>query len=374
VAAHEENQMTVDKWVVRVEGIDTETGKRRPRQLGTYDSRRAALSAARTATIEGRTAERGTVGWLVHRWVEGRTDVSLKARQQYAWAERHIQGGLGAVRLDRLERDDVTRWLLALARGGHLSRRSIQVCRNVLRAALADAVDEGILGRSPASRAPLPRDVAKPDRKRETQAWTREQVMRFLGATDGHRLAAAFRIAVLYGLRRSEVLALRWDDVDVDAATLRIDEGLVPVIGGMVWTNAKNERSRRVIPLDTETVRALLRHRREQAVERLFAGPEWTDHDLVFTTDLGHPLMPRSFDRTLQVLVARAGVPALGSHGLRHTAATHMVQSADDLGELRAVADVLGHSPEILLRIYAHALPDSIRAVADRIGQRARTT
>src|SRR5579871_5428676 len=325
------------KWVVRVEGIDTETGKRRPRQLGTYDSRRAAATAARTATLEGRTAERGTVGWLVHRWVEGRTDVSLKARQQYAWAERHIQAGLGAVRLDRLEREDVTRWLLGLARGGHLCRRSIQVCRNVLRAALADAVDEGLLGRSPAARAPLPRDIAKPDRKRATEAWTREEVSRFLAATDGHRLATAFRIAVLYGLRRSEVLALRWDDVDVDAATLRIDEGLVPVIGGMVWTNAKNERSRRVIPLDANSVRALVHHRREQSVERLFAGPLWTDHDLVFTTDLGHPLMPRSFDRTLEVLVARAGVPPLSSHGLRHTAARHMVQSSDDLCELRAV-------------------------------------
>jgi len=121
-----------------------------------------------------------------------------------------------------------------------------------------------------------------------------------------------------------------------------------------------------------ETLRALARHRREQSVERLFAGPEWTDHDLVFTTDLGHPVMPRSFDRTLDVLIVRAGVPPLTSHGLRHTAATHMVRSSDDLGELRAVADVLGHSPEILLRIYAHALPDSVRAVADRIGERAQ--
>jgi integrase len=362
-----------EKWVVRVEGIDTESGMRRPRQLGTYDSRRAAVTAARTATIEGRTAERGTVGWLVHRWVEGRTDVSLKARQQYQWAERHIQAGLGAVRLDRLERDDVTRWLAGLARGGRLSRRSIQVCRNVLRAALADAVDEGLIGRSPASRAPLPRDISKPDRRRETEAWTRDEIARFLNATASHRLAAAFRIAVLYGLRRSELLALRWDDVDLDGATLRIDEGLVPVIGGMVWTNAKNERSRRLIPLDLETLRAVVRHRREQSVERLFAGPEWTDLDLVFTTDLGHPVMPRSFDRTLEVAVRAAGVPGLSSHGLRHTAATHMVQGSRDLGELRAVADVLGHSPEILLRVYAHALPETVRAVADRVGQRAHT-
>ena len=65
--------------------------------------------------------------------------------------------------------------------------------------------------------------------------------------------------------------------------------------------------------------------------------------------------MPRSFDRTLAIVVRDSALPRLTSHGLRHTAATHMVQSSADLGELRAVADVLGHSPEILLRVYAHA-------------------
>ena len=63
-------------------------------------------------------------------------------------------------------------------------------------------------------------------------------------------------------------------------------------------------------------------------------------------------------------------MPRLTSHGLRHTAATHMVRQATDLGELRAVADILGHSPDMLMRTYAHALPDSLRAVSDRIGGR----
>ena len=85
----------------------------------------------------------------------------------------------------------------------------------------------------------------------------------------------------------------------------------------------------------------------------------------------GTPVSPGNFDQTLERLVARAGVPRLTSHGLRHTAATHMVRQAADAGELRAVADVLGHSPDMLMKTYAHALPDSIRAVADRIAARA---
>ena len=85
----------------------------------------------------------------------------------------------------------------------------------------------------------------------------------------------------------------------------------------------------------------------------------------------GTPVSPGNFDQTLERLVVRAGVPRMTSHGLRHTAATHMVRQASDAGELLAVADVLGHSPDMLMKTYAHALPDSIRAVADRIGARS---
>lgn len=360
-----------DKWVVRVDGIDTETGRHRPKQLGTFRSQRAAVGAARTSLSDGHLAERGTLGWLVHRYVASRTDVSLKAREQYGWAAGHIDTGLGAIRLDRLDRQDIAAWLDELAGAGQLGRRSIQICRNVLRAALADAVDEGLLPRSPAARVALPRDVAKPQRVKEADAWSDEEVDRFLAVTAEHRWSVGFRIAILYGLRRSELLALRWDDVDTRSRRLRIDEGLIAVGNTAVWTETKNARSRRHIPLDDDTVKALDRHRRQQAAERLVAGPAWTDNDLVVATRTGNVVVPRSLDRTLAVLVKRARLPRLSSHGLRHTAATHMVRRAADVGELRAVADVLGHSPEILLRVYAHAMPESVRAVSDRIGRRA---
>jgi integrase len=236
-----------DKWAVRVDGIDTETGKHRPRQLGSYPSQRTALKAARSVSVQARVATRDTVGWLVRRYVGSRSDVTLKAREQYEWAIPHIEAGLGAIRLDRLDREDVARWLDDLASAGHLSWRSIQICRTVLRAALADAVEEGLLRRSPAARVPMPRAVAKPPKQKEVDAWTDEQVARFLSVSADHRWAVAFRLGVLYGLRRSEALALKWDDLDAKKSTLRIDEGLVAVRRGAAWSNAKNDRSRRVI-------------------------------------------------------------------------------------------------------------------------------
>ena len=212
-----------DKWVVRIDGIDTATGKHRPRQLGTYASQRSALAASRAQRAEARSTERGTVSWLVRRYVASKSDITPKAREQYAWAIPHIEQGLGAIPLARLDRDDVADWINSLANAGTLSRRSVQICRNVLRASLADAVEEGLISRSPAARVALPRTVAKPVKEKVIQAWEAADVQRFLAAVADHRWAVGFQLGVLYGLRRSEVLALRWDDFDSTGRTLRID-------------------------------------------------------------------------------------------------------------------------------------------------------
>lgn len=115
-----------------------------------------------------------------------------------------------------------------------------------------------------------------------------------------------------------------------------------------------------------------MRRRKDQAEEHLAAGAAGEDHGLITTTRPRRPVMPRSLDRALELTIEKARLPKLTSHGLRHTAATHMVRSARNVGELGAVADVLGHSPEMLMNVYAHAMPDSTRAVAERIGQRGR--
>ena len=175
-------------------------------------------------------------------------------------------------------------------------------------------------------------------------------------------------LEVLYGLRRSELLALRWRAVDLDHCTLTVEAGLVEADGQLVWSAGKNTRSRRRIPIDTSTRDALRTHRDLQHAERDRAGSVWQDHDLVVATHVGGPVRPRNYSHTLDRLVARTGLPRLTSHGLRHTAATHMVANASDLGEVRAAAELLGHSPEMLMHTYAHALPASIRTVTERVG------
>src|SRR3954454_15356797 len=158
------------KWVVRLDGIDTETGKHRPRQLGTYASQRSATAAAKEAIADGRRGSaRSTVGSVVSAWAASRTDVSAKARLQYEWAAGHIAEGLGSIRLDRLDRERVSRWLESLAADGKFARRSIIIFRTVLRAALADAVEEGLLRRR---RRPGCRCRRSPRSRRVPVRWT----------------------------------------------------------------------------------------------------------------------------------------------------------------------------------------------------------
>jgi len=371
---HPTVQKQRENWVVRVPGINSETGKRQPRQLGTFSSRRSAQAAATSFAAHGDAgSERGTVAHLVDSWVVGKVDVSNKTRLQYQWAAGHIKSGIGGVRADRLERDDIARWLEALAAGDQLSRRSIQIIRMVLRAALDDAVASGELRRNPAARVAMPRQVSKPSPGKETEVWTEPQIQRFLEVIKGHRWEGPLRLTVLYGLRRSELLGLRWAAVNLRKGVVRIERGVVDVAGRPEWSDGKNERSRRTIPIDTETAGALADHRRFQAEERLAAGPQWEGNDLVLATRNGRVVSPRNFDTTFARLVANAGVPRLSSHGLRHTAATHMVRHASDIGEIRAAADILGHSPDMLMKTYAHALPESVRTVTDKIGKRGST-
>src|SRR4051812_4951127 len=146
-----------DKWVVRVDGIDTETGKDRPRQLGTYPSQRAARRALAQLLERGDVesagrADKGAGGGDGDAWAAAKGGGSPKSRPQDEGGAKHNPQGLGGIPLDQLPREDVANWIGGMAGGGVSARRSIQIFRMVLRAALDEAVAEGRLRRSPAAR------------------------------------------------------------------------------------------------------------------------------------------------------------------------------------------------------------------------------
>lgn len=124
-----------DRWVVRVDGIDTASGKHRPRQLGTCVPTGARTAASAFAAEGSEGGGRGTVGWVVDQWVAAKTDITEKSQMQNRWAAGHISKALGAIRLDQLDREDIGAWYEQMAAGGVLNKRSITIIRRVLRAA-----------------------------------------------------------------------------------------------------------------------------------------------------------------------------------------------------------------------------------------------
>ena len=206
--------------------------------------------------------------------------------------------------------------------------------------------------------------------RKPTVTWTADELGCFLESVDEDRLRAAFYLLATTGMRRGEVLGLRWDDVDLDSGYLSVEQTITTVSDELIMGPVKTARSRRRIALDPATVAALRRHRALQAEERLAAGELWVDGNLVFRSADGEPLHPDRFTRRFQRLVSDVGLPALrGPHNLRHTWATLALQSGI---HPKVVSERLGHATiAVTLDTYSHVVPsldaDAANLVADRI-------
>jgi integrase len=227
-----------------------------------------------------------------------------------------------------------------------LSPASIQRIHATLRAALNDAVRQRLLDFNPAQLVKL-ETVRRP----ATQYWTGPEAGGFLDAITDDRLYALYHLAIYRGLRRGEILALRWSDLNLDAATVSIGRNTVLVGGKAVDGTPKSETSSRVIAVDQPTILVLRAHRVRQGRERDALGTAYKDHGLVFAREDGTPLHPQFVSRHLDVLIRQTQVRRLHFHELRHTAATLMFEAGADI---KYVSHVLGHSDiGITAKIYA---------------------
>ena len=242
--------------------------------------------------------------------------------------------------------------------GRPLSPRTVKHVRT-LRKAFGDAVEiGGVLPTNPVVKAKRPRvRPAEPG-----QLWTTAELRTFLGVAGQHRLGAYYWLAAYTGARRGELLHLRWSDIDLDAAVTVA--GSTDVIDGQRHDGATKGGRSRVVGIDAETVEVMRGHRREQAAERLAAGPLWRGtNDQVFTGADGAPLYPDSVSALMGTLVRRSVLPASRLHDLRHLHATTLLLAGVPV---HVVAARLGHAdPAITLRVYAHVLREQAAGVAD---------
>lgn len=176
----------------------------------------------------------------------------------------------------------------------------------------------------------------------------------FLEAVRGHRLEAAWHVAAMTGMRRGEVLGLRWRDVELDAARLSVRQTIVSVSYEVVISTPKNHQAR-VVDLDHRTVQQLLVHRDSQDLNRETWGDEYQDSDLVFCKEDGTHLHPHTLSQTFGRLVAGTDLPGIRFHDLRHTHATIALRAGVPV---KVIAERLGHeNPAFTMKQYAHVIP-----------------
>jgi integrase len=203
--------------------------------------------------------------------------------------------------------------------------------------------------------------------RHEIKPLSADQSRALLDAAKRHQLEAFYSAALLLGLRRGEVLGLRWSDIDFERRTLQVRQTVQRIAQeGLVAAEPKTEKSRRTLSLPDAALRALKAQRARQATERLSAGTEWEDADLVFTSLSGTPLDPRGVDRKFKRLLAKAQLPVTTRlHDLRHSAASLLLAQGVPM---RTIMELLGHSSiAMTANVYSHIAPTMLRDAADKM-------
>ncbi|MCP4307741.1 MAG: site-specific integrase [bacterium] len=249
---------------------------------------------------------------------------------------------------------------------------SVRVMRAVFRSALHQAEKEGLIVRNVAALS-TSQKLAQPDGR----SLTLEEARRLLVAAQGDRLEALYAVTLILGLRRGEALGLSWEDLDLESGVVDIRRQMrrVPVDAQgskefgrrsqLVLKGLKTRKSRRVLHL-TPALSAMLRtHRVRQASEKLAAGAEWAESDLVFTTPRGTALDPDNAGRYFQRLCAKAEIGKWHLHELRHSAASIMLAQG---APLHVVSEVLGHSSIAVTKdVYGHLVAGEKQAATESI-------
>lgn len=340
------NGKRIRKWVY---------GKTEREVLGKLADLRRRQAQGQNLAAAPRTFGEWLDEWMRMKEREGTRPATLQGYRKLI--ENHVRPALGKVALDKLSPTMIRR-LLAEKTDSGLSTTTVRHIHGVIRNALGDAEREELVHRNAARvvRPPAIRQV-------ERRALTVDEARRLLDVLRGHRLEALYVCALTVGLRRGELLGLRWSDIDFDAGTLSVRQTVQRANGSLQLVPPKTERSRRTIPVPAQTLALFRAHRRKQAAVRLAAGERWQDHDLVFPSNIGTPMDPDNINRTWHKIRAAAGLDWLRLHDLRHACATFLLVSG---ASPRTVMKLLGHSQiGLTMNTYAHVLPEIERAAVD---------
>jgi len=352
-------------YAVIYEGTDPITGRERRRwyPAGTCDVEARALAhelaEARSNDAPARSSLTVAV-YLTQRWLPSKR-LTLRASTWDGYRrniELHVIPEVGRVPLRHLRVDHLERLyhrLLAEGRAdgrGGLDDKTVLEIHTILRRAFNDAMRRGLMLTNPAEIAHAPK--RRPLASATSHAWSAQHLREFLDSTVGHRFHVALWVAANTGMRRGELLGLRWGDVDLDAARLSVHRSLISVGYQLHESRGKTRTSRRCIDLDERTVQVLTDWR-QQHIEVRSRPDSPHEDDYVFPGPNGAPTHPQLFSDAFKRLVRRSALPRIRLHDLRHTHATLLLKAGVPI---KVVSERLGHStPGFTMATYQHVLP-----------------
>jgi integrase len=293
-----------------------------------------------------------TVGEYLDRWltdsVRGTVRVSTFERHEQI-IRTHLNPALGRVKLKALTPAHV-RSLHREKLDFGLVPATVRKIHSTLHKGVSQAVSDGLIPRNAADvKAPRP----SPE---EMHPLSEAEARTFLDAAYGDRFEALYVLAITTGLRRGELLGLRWEDAGLERGTLRVGRALVREGGRHTIGETKTRRGRRQVNLTSRTVNTLKTHRKRQLEERMQLSGLYADHGLIFATDVGTPVNPENLvRRSFKPLLKKADLPEIRFHDLRHTCATLLLGRGV---HPKIVQELLGHATiAMTLDTYSHYLP-----------------
>ncbi|MGB7726314.1 MAG: site-specific integrase [Dehalococcoidales bacterium] len=352
-------------WDVIVAYKDNITGKWHHRWKTTDGSRKA--DTLKTAML--REVDKGdylkpskeTIANFMQFWIDGyRPNITARSYDRYSGIVKgHIIPSIGKIPLAQLTPQHIQKMYTDKLAAG-LSPRSVRYIHVVLHRALQTAIKWHKLTINPADNVDIPKAPHT-----DMQIWNESEVIQFLETARSTPYHCLFYLAIFSGARRGELLALRWQDVDLTTGQLSISRSVQHVNGEYVFSQPKTEKSRRTIALPKSATLLLKQLREATEHSRSRMGEKVTDTDLIFThTYDGVPLRPNTVSRAWEHIAKKAEVKVIRFHHARHTHASLMLQQGVPL---KVVSERLGHSSiSVTADVYAHIIPGMQENAAQR--------
>ena len=347
-----------DRWyIVYYIGKDS-NGKWKQKWEGGFDTKKEAekMLRARIQEIESgflNAVDNSTVAVYLRYWLQSYCMPRLAANTISGYRiniERHIIPYIGEIRLNRLQPKDIQALYGKLAAAG-LSGTSMRYVHNTLHKALVCAVKGQVLQKNAADYVDIP--LAS---KFEAIPLTPDEAKQLIAACKDTEIYIPVLLALMHGLRRGEVLALQWNDVDFEVGTLSIKRSANYIKGEFFLSDTKTRNSRRTLRMSPTMICSLREHKALQDEWRVEFGKGFNPYNLVICRKDGSPMTPNAVQYLFKEALSTNDLPDIRFHDLRHTNATFMLRNEVPA---KIVSAMLGHSTiSITLDTYSHVMTD----------------